>query len=243
MATLFASTYHHPGEEKHWDYHGKYAPENWGELSSICRDGKFQTPIDIQTSETVALKRDSLEFFNYSTHIDADVLNNGHTIKVTPIYKHGYENSYITIDGKFYKLLQFHMHTHSESRIDGKQSDLVAHIVHQSDDGELAVVGVFFEEGEENIEITNYWDFMPKNSGETSFITDVNVSKLLPADLSGYYHFMGSLTTPPCTEGVKWFILKDKQTISKEQIDALRKIFPDNYRPIQDMNGRTVFER
>ena len=135
------------------------------------------------------------------------------------------------------------MHTHSESTINGKQSDLVAHLVHQSYNGDLAVVAVFFDVGEENSAIAEYWDLMPRHTGETTNLENIDISKILPKDTSKYYTFMGSLTTPPCSENVKWFILKDRQTISKTQIEALRTIYPSNFRPVQDKNSRTIFER
>jgi len=239
----FASTVVHHSEVRHWGYSGELSPKNWGKVSPICSNGKLQTPINIETDKVKPLGRDALKFFNYETDIDADVVNNGHTIKVTPLPNESYEAPYITIDGISYKLLQFHMHTHSESTIDGKRSALVAHLVHQSNDGKLAVVAVFFEVGKENLDIKKYWDKMPKHPGETIHIKHIDVAHILPSDTSKYYTFMGSLTTPPCTEGVKWFILKDKQTLSQEQIDKLRELYSHNFRPIQDKNGRDIFER
>jgi carbonic anhydrase len=236
-STLLASTTHHT--ERHWDYSGEYGPENWGIFSEVCKTGKLQTPINIETSKVKHLEEDILGFKNYVTDVNAHVINNGHTIKVVPrgIY------AGITVDGEFFKLLQFHMHTHSESTIDEVRSDLVVHLVHKSNHNELAVVGVFFDVGEKNEDVTHYWDSMPKHTGEETEISGMDISHILPANKYSYYTFTGSLTTPPCTEGVKWFILKDKLHISQEQIDALREIFPHNYRPIQDKNGREIFER
>ena len=243
LTALSAST--HSTESKQWSYSGEYSPKNWGKIHKICSNGKFQTPINIDTTKTIQTEknRDILKFHNYNTSLNSSVINNGHTIKITPNFEKSYENASITVDGKRFELLQFHMHTYSENRIDGKQSDLVAHLVHQSYDGQLAVVAVFFDEGKENLAIKEYWNLMPKKSGETSSLLNVDISKILPKDLSKYYTFMGSLTTPPCTEGVKWFILKDKQSISKEQIEALRIIYPHNFRPIQEMNSRKIFEK
>jgi carbonic anhydrase len=247
--SLFASTVdrHTP----HWGYLGDISdeydiilPKDWGEVAKLCGEGKSQSPIDIKTSETKpAGDKSVLKFFKYKTSVDGKVINNGHTIKISPEFLNSYDNSYITVDGKFYQLLQFHMHTHSESTIDGKRFDLVAHLVHKSYDGELAVVGIFFEEGEENFDIKKYWDFMPKKRGEKNDLEDLDISHILPTDTSGYYSFMGSLTTPPCTEGVKWFILKDTLQLSKAQIGQLRAIFPHNYRDLQETNGRDIWER
>lgn len=244
LTALSASTVSH-SEKPHWSYHGEFSPENWGKISKICSTGKFQTPINIITDDVLALPKsqDVLKFHNYKTSIDASVINNGHTIKITPTFKKSYENSSITVDGKRFKLLQFHMHTHSESTINGKQSDLVAHLVHQAYDGQLAVVAVFFDEGVENTSIKEYWNSMPLKSGGTSNLLNINIADILPEDISKYYTFMGSLTTPPCSENVKWFILKEKQTISTEQINALRTIYPSNFRPIQETNSRKIFEK
>jgi len=240
---LSASTTH--SATHNWSYHDDTPPEEWGEVSKICVTGKLQTPINIQTDKTVpAIKgKDELKFFNYHTGINSSLINNGHTVKVTPEFQNSYNQPYITVDGKLFNLLQFHIHTHSENRIDGKQSDLVAHFVHQSYNGDLAVVAVFFDVGEENMAISKYWDIMPKHIDEKATLDNIDISQVLPNDTSKFYTFMGSLTTPPCSENVKWFILKDKQTISANQIKSLRKIYPNNFRPIQSKNSRTIFER
>jgi carbonic anhydrase len=165
-STLLASTTHHT--ERHWDYSGEYGPENWGIFSEVCKTGKLQTPINIETSKVKHLEEDILGFKNYVTDVNAHVINNGHTIKVVPrgIY------AGITVDGEFFKLLQFHMHTHSESTIDEVRSDLVVHLVHKSNHNELAVVGVFFDVGEKNEDVTHYWDSMPKHTGEMEEIEE-----------------------------------------------------------------------
>jgi len=244
ITALSAST-PHSSDAKHWSYNGIFSPENWGKISKTCSAGKSQTPINIETSKTIPTvdRKDILKFYNYKTSLKTSVINNGHTIKITPKFLETYNEAYITIDGVRYNLLQFHMHTHSENRIDGKQSDLVAHLVHQSYDGKLAVVAIFFDEGEENSAIKEYWNQMPQKVNEVNSLFNVDISRILPADKSSYFTFMGSLTTPPCTENVKWFILKDRQTISKDQIEALRTIYPHNFRPVQNINSRTIFER
>jgi carbonic anhydrase len=225
----------------HWGYEGEYNPANWGKISPICENGKLQTPINIETKNVVqSADIPELKLTDYKTDVKIKVVNNGHTIKVTPEFKNG-SGSYITIDGKKYKLLQFHMHTYSENHIDGKPADLVAHFVHKSTDGELAVVAVFYKTGEENTAISKYWDKMPTKAGDEIEVKNFDVSAMLPKDLSHYFHFIGSLTTPPCSEGVKWFILQDRASLSKEQIEKFRKLYPNNVRPIQELNNRKVF--
>lgn len=243
--SLMASTSHKAPHHK-WDYKGEFAPEHWGDFYPTCKTGKFQTPIDIKTSETTKLDEthDSLKFFNYFTNVNIDVVNNGHTIKVVPLFNRDHEHSYITVDGKSYELLQFHIHTHSENTINGERFDLVAHLVHKSYDGELAVIAVFFKIGEEdNHELYKYWDNMPKEAHTYQQQEHVDIHSILPDNLDEYYAFMGSLTTPPCTEGVKWFVMKEIKHISKEQVELFRKIYPHNYRPIQPTNSRVIYER
>ncbi|EJF07359.1 carbonic anhydrase [Thiovulum sp. ES] len=241
-ASLFASTADH-SSHINWGYHGEMAPENWGKLSKICTAGKHQSPINIVTKDVVKAKDHRLKFFDYDKLADFNVLNNGHTIKAVPHFHESYNNAYITVDGIEYALIQFHLHTHSESTINGEQSDMVLHFVHQSYDGDLAVVAVFYKIGKENPEVDKFWTSTHLDKLDTHvLLKDVEFSHILPKNLKSYYHFQGSLTTPPCSEEVEWFVMKEKLELSQKQIDSLRAIFPDNYRPVQDLNGRIVEE-
>ena len=163
------------------------------------------------------------------------ITNNGHTIQADQT-----GGGQLVVDGKTYTLLQFHFHAGSEYNINGKPYPLEVHLVHVSDEGALAVVGVMFEEGEPNSELNNIWENMPSSKGENIVSgKTVNVKNLLPASKK-YYRFMGSLTTPPCSEGVNWHMMRTPMTASKEQIERFKAIYPMNARPLQDKNNRLV---
>lgn len=219
----------------HWGYEGAGAPENWADLKAeyeLCGSGKSQSPINIQTS---GLKQDPKPIeFNYSTSA-LNVVNNGHTIQVN--YDEG---SHAIIGGKRFELLQFHFHAPSENTIDGKPTDMVAHMVHKSDDGQLAVVAVLFNQGKENQFLKPIWDNLPLESGsKTSSSQTIFASNMLPDD-KAYYHFSGSLTTPPCSENVNWNVLASVQEASSAQIEAFKSLFPKSVRPVQPLFGRVV---
>jgi carbonic anhydrase len=166
------------------------------------------------------------------------MIDNGHTIEIN--YEPG---SFITVGDKRYELLRFHFHKPSEEQIDGKSADMVAHLVHRSADGKLAVVAVLLESGSINPLIRTLWANLPhlKPKGtETVFDTvSINVADLLPKD-RGYYTYTGSLTTPPCSEGVTWFVLKGRTSISADEIARFARLYPMNARPVQALNGRPV---
>ncbi len=224
-------------EGAHWGYEGEIAPANWGHLSSeyaTCATGKNQAPVDIQA--TVKAKLPALPF-HYQAGGNA-IINNGHTLQVT--YAQG---SQLTIDGLPFTLKQFHFHSPSENLIQGKQYPLEVHLVHGDPQGNLAVVGLMFEEGKANPLLTTLWQQMPQQVGsQLTLSKSVNVADLLPHDRS-YYRFAGSLTTPPCTENVRWLVLKKPMTASKAQIEQFAKLMghPNN-RPVQPLGARQIVE-
>ncbi len=218
----------------HWGYQGEAGPEHWGDLSAdfeACKSGSNQSPINI-TGDIKDGEGDLTFSYNPS---NIKVVNNGHTIKVS------YEgDSTITTGGKTYKLIQFHFHTPSEHKINGKAADMVAHLVHQSDDGSLAVVGVLMNAGAENEIVSSIWSNIPPEEGvEKDAGVQINIADVLP-DNKGYYNYTGSLTTPPCSEGVNWFVLGTPVEASQDQIDAFKKIFPKSVRPVQPANDRII---
>lgn len=221
----------------HWTYEGEDGPPKWGELDpaySTCALGREQSPIDIRQAKRAALPR--LQFDYHSAPLN--IVNNGHTIQVN--YS---PNSALIVGSKRYTLKQFHFHHPSEERISGRGSELVAHLVHADENGHLAVVAVLFRTGSANALLDALWSHMPRETGnnvQTSEVT-LNVHDLLPATL-GYYTFRGSLTTPPCSEGVIWFVMKQRVTLSEDQVKAFADIYPDNARPIQPTNGREVLQ-
>ncbi|MDD3475356.1 MAG: carbonic anhydrase family protein [Sulfurimonas sp.] len=229
------------GSETHWGYTGHEAPQNWGELSpdySACKDGRSQSPINISKDGVVATNGLENIEFNYKTNA-TEVVNNGHTIQVNVK-----EGSSIKIDGIVFNLVQFHFHTPSENMIEGKSFPLELHLVHASKDAELAVVALMFEEGKENKILGKIWDKMPHVAGDkvTCGLPSSTMNDMLPKDKS-YFRFNGSLTTPPCSEGVRWFVLKEYATISKEQVKEFFDVFGhENNRPTQPLNARKVMK-
>jgi len=167
-----------------------------------------------------------------------EVFNNGHTIQVNYL-----PGSSIDIDGQSFELKQFHFHAPSENHINGSSSPLEVHYVHANDKGQLAVVAVMFKEGNENKPLKGAWLGMPKIAGDkVSYHSNFNAKYLLP-DNKDYYRFNGSLTTPPCSEGVRWLVMKDSLEASKQQIEKFTQLIGhDNNRPIQPLNARVLLE-
>ena len=215
----------------HWDYEGAMGPENWGKEFPTCGKGKSQAPLNI---------KGPFEKVRFSIAPDykqgqLKIVNNGHTIQVNVA-----NGSKIRIDGKPFDLLQFHFHRPSEEHIDGKPSAMVVHFVHKSPEGELAVLAVMLREGNENPGIKTLWTHAPKAAGPEVIPDGVmfNPANLLPKEMD-FFHYDGSLTTPPCTEKVKFYILKTQVNIAKEQVTDFP--FKMNARPIQPANGRPIY--
>jgi carbonic anhydrase len=215
----------------HWDYEGAMGPENWGKEFPTCGKGKSQAPLNI---------KGPFEKVRFSVAPDykqgqLKIVNNGHTIQVNVP-----AGSKIRIDGKPYDLLQFHFHRPSEEHIDGKPSAMVVHFVHKNAEGELAVLGVMLREGNDNPGIKTLWTHAPKAEGPEVVPDGVmfNPANLLPREMD-FFHYDGSLTTPPCTEKVKFFILKTQVNIGKDQVTDFP--FKMNARPVQPTNGRPIF--
>jgi carbonic anhydrase len=218
----------------HWSYEGDTGPESWGKLSpdfATCATGKSQSPIDISAATVSSL--DDIKVSYQASPLK--VKNNGHTIQVD--YAAG---SSIQVGDKQYDLKQFHFHTPSEESIGGQRFTMVTHFVHKAADGSLGVIGVLMKEGAENAALKAVFDNMPTAEGEKEVAgTQVNAADILPKDLT-YFNFSGSLTTPPCSEGVNWMVVADPIEISPAQAKAFQTIFAMNARPIQPVNGRVV---
>jgi len=214
---------------KHWGYDAENGPTHWKEFSKTCGVGHSQSPINIVPGKSVSMNHQYDLGLEEDVHTKAKVIDNGHSIKVTPE-----KGGTITLHGEKFKLLQFHFHGKSEHTVDGKRYDLVAHMVHQNPKTkQLAVVAVFFTEGKNNAMLDN---IIGNVGGEIR----VDPQDLLPDDTAHYYHYIGSLTTPPCSENVQWYLLKTPQTASKEQIEAFRKYYVDNERPVQELYDRKI---
>jgi carbonic anhydrase len=224
------------GQAPHWGYSGPEAAQYWGDLSreyELCKDGHNQSPIDIDKTIEASL---SPVIFNYKES-SLFMVDNGHTVQVN--YAPG---SSIVLNGHTFNLLQFHFHTPSENTVKGNHFPMEAHLVHSDGEGNLAVVSVLFEEGAANKALEQIWPYMPEKVGQTVRMDAVkfNIADMLPPD-HDYYYFNGSLTTPPCTQGVAWIVLKKPVTVSKAQFKKFHDIIGmNNNRPLQPMNARPV---
>ena len=223
-------------EHSHWGYSGDNGPENWATLSgdNFACTGKNQSPINLTgsiESELQPLK------FHYQTGGN-EIINNGHTVQVN--YEKG---SYIEVNGKQFDLLQFHFHAPSENHIKGESFPLEAHFVHANKNGQLAVVAVMFKKGNENKGLAAAWEKMPQNEGDNHlFVENITANSILPSNKE-YYRFNGSLTPPPCSEGVLWFVMKEVVEASESQIDAFKAAMQGpNNRPLQKINARVVLQ-
>jgi len=221
----------------HWSYKGASGPKDWGKLDSTytsCSMGHTQSPIDIRGAKKSDLP--ALEF-DYKA-VPLNIIDNGHTIQVN--YAAG---STLAVGGKTYTLKQFHFHHPSEEHINGHGYDMVAHLVHADAEGHLAVVAVLLKKGETNTFLDSVWKSIPAEKEKAVDVpgVTVNVKDLLPAD-HGYFTFAGSLTTPPCSEGVTWYVLKTPVSLSDAQLSTFAKIYPRDSRPIQPSHGREILE-
>lgn len=227
---------------RHWGYGSDNGPESWADLKpdyALCGDGREQSPIDISNPSPAEPPGPTTKYqaatMRIIRHDDVDdVVNNGHTIQVN--YDDG---SVISVGDIEYELAQFHFHAPSEHTVDGRHAAMEMHLVHQAESGELAVLGVLINPGSHNQAFDPFWAELPDEVGEEIDLKDaeINVDDLLPSDL-GTYRYRGSLTTPPCSEGVSWFVAVDPIELSAEQIGQFTAIISGNNRPPQDLGGR-----
>ena len=220
-----------------WSYYGKTGPLEWGRLDPAyraCSEGHAQSPVDIRGAH-LNKSLPAIEFHYMGTSVELE--NTGNTVRVYP--KAG---SYIVYDGVRYDLKQFHFHHPSEEAVRGKLTDMVVHLVHESADGKSAVLAVrlSIERGEPNAILAALWPSLPAKTGGKEKIDEmINPGGFLPGD-RGYWTYMGSLTAPPCSEGVRWFLFEDVLSMSRAQLRAFTAIFPMNSRPLQDLHGRRI---
>ncbi len=221
----------------HWSHHhGEEGPENW---KNLCDDflpcgGQAQSPINIVTQDIVEGNQLRKIEVGYKTS-DVEIINNGHTVQ----FNITGENR-LMLNNKEYDLLQFHYHAKSEHEIDGEQYPIEVHFVHKNTDSDYAVLGIMYKEGAENKLFAEYLSKFPENGGKYEGEGELNLSSLLPSNLD-YYYYSGSLTTPPCSEIVTWYVFKEPLEASEEQIEQFSEILHDNYRPVMPLNGREVF--
>ena len=225
------------GHHAEWGYSGKIGPKHWGDIKPkkycMCKRGVNQSPIDLNRFVEANLPKLKI----YYAGIAYDVVNNGHTIKVTTQGKNE-----VVVDGITFRLQQFHFHTPSENKIASKQYPMEAHFVHKSDKGEYLVIALMFEEGRENKALQKMLNDLSQKIGEKKKLHEMfNPGELFPKKLD-YYRYEGSFTTPPCTEGVRWIVLKIPVEASKEQIEKMHKIMGNNNRPVQPLKARVILK-
>lgn len=220
-----------------WTYTGKTGPLNWGKLDpsyAACSRGHEQSPIDIRNARlNTALQ--PIQFHYIAGPVT--LVNDGHTVsmRVDP-------GSFIVVDGVRYNLTEIDFRHPSEHPVHGRLTDMEAQLVHKSADGKVAILAVRLNEdrGFPNATLAMLWPHLPAVAGQTSRVTDmIDAGGLLPAD-RGYWTYMGSLTTPPCTEGVRWFVFEEDLSISRSQLQTFARLFNINTRPIQDPHGRKI---
>ena len=225
-----------PRLSKHWSYEGDTGPANWGKINpdwAKCGSGTRQSPIDLRDGMKVDLEQITFDYHQSGFN----VVDNGHTIQVGV----GFGN-YITVQNRSYELVQFHFHRPSEERINGRGTEMVVHLVHKDAEGRLAIVAVLLERGAQNSMIQTVWNNLPleKNDTVTPSVT-LDVNQILPARRD-YFTFMGSLTEPPCSEGVLWLVMKQPMPASPAQMALFSRLYPLNARPTQPGGGRVVKE-
>ena len=224
------------GHAAHWSYGGAGGPDQWGAMKaefSTCSGGTRQSPIDIRSGVRVDLEPIQFDYRPSGFR----VIDNGHTIQVNV----GGGNS-IEVQGRRYDLIQFHFHRPSEERIDGRQFDMVVHLVHKDPEGRLAVVAVLLDRGSAQPLVQTIWNNLPLEQGEeVAAKAAIDMNHLLPADRR-YFTYMGSLTTPPCSEGVLWMVMQQSVPVAIDQINVFSRLYPMNARPIQQASGRLIKE-
>jgi carbonic anhydrase len=220
----------------HWSYEGGTGPEAWARLApefAQCASGARQSPIDIRDGMKLELEQIAFDYRPSSFR----VIDNGHTIQANVS---GWNS--IRVMGRRYALVQFHFHRPSEEMIDGRLFDMVVHLVHKDNEGRLAVVAVLVEKGARQQAIQAVLNNLPLEKGEeTAAAGMLDMNQLLPESRK-YYTYMGSLTTPPCTEGVLWVVMKQPVQATGDQLNLFARMYPMNARPIQSSAGRTIKE-
>ncbi len=233
VAALLVSSAAFSADGVAWDYSGEAGPDNWAKLSpeyGACA-GRNQSPVDLKGVIDAALEPIA---FNYEAG-SSEILNNGHTVQINTL-----PGSTISVDGVEFELKQFHFHVPSENLINGESFPLEGHLVHADKDGNLAVVAVMVSEGQANDALVKAWAQMPEKGETLTLSSDISPLEILPSNRE-YYRFNGSLTTPPCTEGVRWLVMKHPISASKAQIEQfLHVMHHHNNRPVQPINARPV---
>jgi carbonic anhydrase len=235
---LVLSTAH--GADTHWSYNGDQGPAHWGELgSALCTSGHQQSPIDVEKSKIEPKKVPASDLkLNYG-RTPLTLINNGHTIQANTD-----GGDTLTYQGTEYRLLQFHFHTPSEHQFTHQSFPMEMHLVNQDKEGHLLVIGLMIKQGRANKQMAGLWKQLPMQAGteaELAAKAAPDLAKVVPG-VSHHLFYHGSLTTPPCTEGVQWVLFEKPIEMSKRQIEQFQHLFPDNHRPTQTAINREVSE-
>lgn len=227
------------GHASHWAYQGKQGPANWGELNpefQTCKIGKMQTPVDLAgTTLAQASGTTGTPATEYGS-VPLKIVNDGHTIQVNVA-----PGNFMTAGGKRFEFLQFHFHTPSEHTVNGKPYPMEVHLVHKDVEGKLGVLGIFLQTGTSSAALQSIWNNLPKKINREFHVQDVDfdLNALLPTG-TDLYTYNGSLTTPPCSEGVQWFVLAQPIEISAQNVKQFVKLLGHNAKPVQPLNGRNI---
>lgn len=217
-----------------WSYSGKTGPDRWAKLDGAylsCTNGHEQSPLDIRGAKPSNLA--PLELHYRTGQIK--IVNDGHTIQGIPE-----PGSYLSAGGHRYDLVQFQFHHPSEEAVKGQLSDMEVQLLHKDAEGKMVILSARMKEGNPNVVLAALWPLLPKQAGQSATTTDmVNPAGLLPADRS-YWTYQGSLTTPPCTEGIGWFVFKQEVEISRDQLQSFSQLYPRNSRPLQPPHDRKI---
>jgi len=241
LCSVFALITLSAAQEQHakhtWNYSDQFGPNHWGDLSAdftTCKTGRHQSPIDIRNPKKADLPPIRFDYRPSPLHI----IDNGHTIMIN--YAPG---SVMLVGGKKYVLQQFHFHRPSEERVNGKSFAMTVHLVHADEEGHLAVVAVLLQQGADNALVHELWQELPKEKEKEARKDNIqiDVSQIVPLD-HRYYTFSGSLTTPPCSENIRWFVLEHPATVSAEEIKKFSGLYRNNARPTQPLYDRIVLE-
>ena len=237
LAGSLSMAYAEKDHGAHWEYEGDTGPDHWGDLKEeflVCKDGENQSPVNFEQVDKA--KAPQLEFHYKETPLN--IVNNGHTIQVN--YESG---SYLMIGERKFDLLQFHFHVPSEHSVKGKPLDMEMHLVHKNEKNDLAVVGVFYTVAGTNRSLNPIWENLPKKVNEPfkNETIIVNANDFLPEN-KNYFFYSGSLTTPPCSEGVLWHVLNQPLPVTQEQVDRFKELMGNNARPAQPLNQRGIHQ-
>ncbi|QXI11259.1 carbonic anhydrase [Pseudomonas zeae] len=240
LVPLYLPLAHVNAVETPWTYQGNHDSKHWGEFgSALCTGGAQQSPIDVELKQVQLHKIMTSDLIiNYKTS-PVNLQNNGHTIQISVN-----DGGSLSFQDHEYKLAQYHFHTPSEHQINHLSFPMELHLVHQNTNGRLLVLGVMVKEGKKNTELALLWNHLPGKIGKEAMVSAKLapvLNRLIPVP-SHHFYYKGSLTTPPCTEGVQWILFEQPIEMSKSQIQKFLELFPDNHRPLQQLNYREVDE-